>query len=127
MKYDIVIFDFDGTIAESGPGIMGSSRYALRKMGWEVPSDDVLRKFVGPPLYENFRNLCGMNHEQAEQAIADTEEKISELEARMADPDTYKDPAAAQNLAKEHREAQDALEKLYEDWEELSEAVAELP
>jgi len=64
---------------------------------------------------------------QAEQAIADTEEKISGLEARMADPETYKDPSAAQNLAKEHREAQDALEKLYEDWEELSEAVAELP
>ena len=53
--------------------------------------------------------------------------KVKELEARMADPETYKDPAAAQNLAREHRESQDALEKLYEDWEELSEAVAELP
>jgi len=70
LKYDIIIFDFDGTIAESGPGIMGSSRYALRKMGWQIPSDDVLRKFVGPPLYDSFRNLCGMSHEQAEQAIA---------------------------------------------------------
>jgi len=64
---------------------------------------------------------------QAEQAIADTEEKIAELEAQMADPDTYKDAELAQSVAKEHREAQAQLEALYEDWEELSEAVAELP
>ena len=63
---------------------------------------------------------------QAEQAIADTETKIAELEERMGDPETYKDPAAAQALAREHREAQDSLDSLYESWEELSEAVAEL-
>ena len=44
----------------------------------------------------------------------------------MGDPETYKDPAAAQALAREHREAQDSLDSLYESWEELSEAVAEL-
>ncbi len=63
---------------------------------------------------------------QAEQVIADTELKIAELEERMADPETYKDPDAAQTLAREHREAQESLDSLYESWEELSEAVAEL-
>lgn len=63
---------------------------------------------------------------QAEQSIADTETKIAELEARMADPETYRDPNAAQSLARDHREAQAALDRLYEEWEELSEAVAEL-
>jgi ATP-binding cassette subfamily F protein 3 len=63
---------------------------------------------------------------QAEQAISDTEERIAALEERMGDPETYKDPEAAQNLAREHREAQESLDQLYEDWEELSEAVAEL-
>ncbi|MGN0803555.1 MAG: ribosomal protection-like ABC-F family protein [Candidatus Faecivicinus sp.] len=63
---------------------------------------------------------------QAEQAIADAETRIADLEARMADPETYKDPDAAQTLAHDHREAQSSLDRLYEDWEELSEAVAEL-
>ncbi|MBQ9951835.1 MAG: ABC-F family ATP-binding cassette domain-containing protein [Clostridia bacterium] len=63
---------------------------------------------------------------QAEQAISDTEERIAALEERMGDPETYKDPEAAQTLAREHREAQESLDQLYEDWEELSEAVAEL-
>ena len=64
---------------------------------------------------------------KAEQAIADAEERIAQLEARMADPDTYKSPDAAQKLAQEHRDAQEALDALYSDWEELSEAVSELP
>ena len=63
---------------------------------------------------------------QAEQAIADAETQIAQLEARMADPETYRDADAAQSVAKQHREAQAALDGLYEDWEALSEAVAEL-
>ncbi len=63
---------------------------------------------------------------QAEQAIADAEARIADLEARMADPETYKDPDAAQALARDHREAQSSLDRLYEDWEELSEAVGAL-
>ncbi len=63
---------------------------------------------------------------QSEQAIADTETLISNLESQMADPETYKNPDAAQSLARQHREAQETLDKLYETWEELSEAVAEL-
>ena len=63
---------------------------------------------------------------QAEQAIADAEAQIAQLEARMADPETYRDADAAQSVAKQHRETQAALDGLYEDWEALSEAVAEL-
>ena len=66
------------------------------------------------------------NLKLAEQSIADTEAKIAELEARMADPETYRDPDAAQALARDHREAQSTLDRLYEEWEDLSEAVAEL-
>ena len=62
----------------------------------------------------------------AEKAIQDTEGLIAELEEKMGDPESYKDPAFAQELAKNHREAQEKLDSLYEEWEELSEAVAEL-
>ncbi|MBQ3574303.1 MAG: ABC-F family ATP-binding cassette domain-containing protein, partial [Clostridia bacterium] len=62
----------------------------------------------------------------AEKAIQDTEGLIAELEEKMGDPETYKDAAFAQEIAKQHREAQEKLETLYEEWEELSEACAEL-
>lgn len=70
MNYDIVIFDFDGTIAETGRGILRSAGYALEQMGKPVPPDDVLRRFVGPPLFDSFRNFCGLTESEAEQAIA---------------------------------------------------------
>ena len=66
------------------------------------------------------------NLAKTEKAIAETEQKIAALEAQMADPETYKSPDAAQSVAREHKQAQEDLDALYESWEELSEAVAEL-
>ncbi|MBQ8507675.1 MAG: ABC-F family ATP-binding cassette domain-containing protein, partial [Clostridia bacterium] len=61
-----------------------------------------------------------------EDDIANTEENIAALEEKMGDPETYKDPDLAQQTAKNHRDEQEKLDALYELWEELSEAVAEL-
>ena len=62
---------------------------------------------------------------EAERAIADAEARIAGMEARMGDPEIYRDPAAAQALAREHREAKEALDALYEDWAVLEEAAAD--
>lgn len=70
MRYDYYLFDFDGTIAETGEGIRKSVAYSLEKMGWEVPDVSVLNKFIGPPLHYGYINFCGMTEEQAEQAVA---------------------------------------------------------
>ena len=69
MRFDVVAFDFDGTVAESGRGIMASAADALRRMGKAVPGDEVLRKFVGPSLFWSFVELCGLNEEEAERAV----------------------------------------------------------
>lgn len=70
MRYDYYLFDFDGTIAETGEGIRRSVAYSLEKMGWEVPDVSVLNKFIGPPLHYGYINFCGMTEEQAERAVA---------------------------------------------------------
>ena len=64
---------------------------------------------------------------KAEEDIAAAEALIQRLEAQMGDAELYKDPEAAQRVAREHREAQERLEILYEDWEEVAEAAAESP
>ena len=63
------LFDLDGTITDTGPGIMGSVQYALGEMGWPEQSGEFLRQFVGPPLEVSFRDFCGMNAAEAEEAI----------------------------------------------------------
>lgn len=69
MKYKYILFDLDGTITESGTGIINSVEYALKKMSIEVKDKDILKRFIGPPLKDSFMNICGMNVKDAEQAV----------------------------------------------------------
>lgn len=69
-KYKYILFDLDGTITEPFKGISGGIIYALNKFGAEVPDTSILRKFIGPPLRDSFRNFCGFTEEQAEKATA---------------------------------------------------------
>ena len=62
---------------------------------------------------------------QAEADIAATEQLISDLEARMGTPEVYANPEESTRVAREHRQAQEKLDGLYELWEELSEAASE--
>lgn len=68
--YDIILFDLDGTLSDSGPGIMHSVRYALAKYGIEGESEAALRRFVGPPMIESFMRFYGFDREKAKQALA---------------------------------------------------------
>ena len=69
MKYDYYLFDFDGTIADTGEGIRRSVAYALQKMGREVPDTAVLNRFIGPPLHDSYVEAFGMTDDEAEHAI----------------------------------------------------------
>ena len=70
MRWDTVLFDLDGTVTDSEEGIVNSVSYALKRLGREVPSPDMLTTFVGPPLPESFPALCGMNEEETERSPA---------------------------------------------------------
>ena len=64
-KYDLILFDLDGTITDSGEGIINSVQYALDKMGIVEPEPDSLRKFIGPPLIDSFMKYYGLSKEDA--------------------------------------------------------------
>ncbi len=67
--YNNVLFDLDGTLTESAPGIINSVRYTLRRYGLNDPGDGVLKKFIGPPLIDSFVNFCGFSPEKAAEAV----------------------------------------------------------
>lgn len=70
MDYQYILFDLDGTITESEPGIVNSVCYALGKMGIAVADKADLKKFIGPPLVDSMRRFYQMSQEEAEQAVA---------------------------------------------------------
>ncbi len=68
LLYDAVIFDLDGTLTDSQPGIFACTEYALQKMGLPVPPEATLRRFLGPPLADSYMKYCGMTEKQAAYA-----------------------------------------------------------
>lgn len=69
-KYEVVLFDLDGTLTDSKPGITKSVRYALEKMGIIENDLDQLEHFVGPPLLDSFKRSYGFDEEKAGIAVA---------------------------------------------------------
>lgn len=63
--YRYIFFDLDGTLTDSKEGIFNCVRYALEKMGEPIPTDDVLKNFIGPPLHDSYIRYCGFTREQA--------------------------------------------------------------
>ena len=63
-----ILFDLDGTLTDSGEGIMNCAKLALTHYNLPIPSEAELRTFVGPPLHESFIRF-GVPAEEAENAI----------------------------------------------------------
>ena len=69
MRFDYYLFDFDGTIADTGEGIRNSVADSLRRLGRPVPGRAILDRFVGPPLHDSYIEHCGMTEAEADEAI----------------------------------------------------------
>lgn len=67
--YQTILFDLDGTLTDSGQGILNSVAYALEKMGIEEPDTANLNRFIGPPLYESFSRFYQLNPEDTQSAV----------------------------------------------------------
>ena len=52
MAMKSVLFDLDGTLTDSGEGIINCAALALEHFGLPVPSREEMRVFVGPPLHD---------------------------------------------------------------------------
>lgn len=68
-KYDIALFDLDGTISQSAEGIKYCLKKTLDIMEKEHPDLSDYSKYIGPPLLFTFQNLCGLTPEEAQKAV----------------------------------------------------------
>ena len=68
-KYDVILFDLDGTLTDPGIGITNSVMHALKKYGIEVEDRASLYKFIGPPLIDSFEKYFGFSHEEAVKSV----------------------------------------------------------
>ena len=68
-NYRCILWDLDGTLTLSHPGIYNCMRYALEKLGKPEPKDEQLRLCVGPPLDWSFETLFGLSKEETQKGV----------------------------------------------------------
>lgn len=68
-KYDVALFDLDGTVSQSALGIRLCIQKTLDKMNKPHPDLSDYSKFIGPPLVHTFRDLCGLSESEAQTAV----------------------------------------------------------
>ena len=68
-RFKYILFDFDGTVTESAPGITRSVQNALRSVGIIEPDLKKLERFVGPPLSWSFNAYYGLSEEEVRHCI----------------------------------------------------------
>jgi phosphoglycolate phosphatase len=65
-----LIFDFDGTLADTQRGILATAQEVLRRMGYAPADEQALAATIGLPLKENFTRGAGLSEEEADRAVA---------------------------------------------------------
>jgi phosphoglycolate phosphatase len=66
----LVLFDMDGTLVDSTPGIWASVRVAAAGLGLPEPTPEQLRALVGPPLQDGFASVLGLGGDDVDRAVA---------------------------------------------------------
>lgn len=68
-KYQLILFDLDGTLTDPKKGITKSVQYALARFGIYEEDLDNLKKFIGPPLKNSFMEYYSFDEKKAWQAV----------------------------------------------------------
>ena len=71
MVYKTVLFDFDGTLFDTSPGILRCMRAALEKNGYDAHTREWLKRFIGPPVIPALKEFYGMDDAEAEKVKSD--------------------------------------------------------
>ena len=69
MEQKQILFDLDGTLTDSGPGIMNCAVAAFREFGCPIPDEKAMRTIIGPPLRDSFLRF-GVPGEKLDEAVA---------------------------------------------------------
>ncbi len=73
----LVLFDLDGTLVDSSPGIHAAVRYAAAALGRPEPTARQLRGMVGPPLQDGFALILGVPVGDVPRAVAAYRERYA--------------------------------------------------
>ncbi len=84
-KYQIAIFDLDGTLMDTGIGVLSSVRHVIKIKDLPELSEEQIQSFVGPPVQVSFQNVYGMSKENAWECADIFREQYKNVDLLKAD------------------------------------------
>lgn len=85
MKH-LILFDLDGTLVETGPGILYALKQAFRQHRLPVPPDASLHRFIGPKLEDSFRDFAGLDQTMVPRMVDTFRVHYQQQGIRMGGP-----------------------------------------
>lgn len=70
-KYEIAVFDVDGTLLNTKEGVLASVKEVILKHGLDMPSEEVLDTFIGPPIQDSLARTFDLDKEKADELAAE--------------------------------------------------------
>lgn len=64
-----ILFDFDGTIADTAPGIVATMTETFRQMKLPIPTEEAMRQTIGIPLGPSLQHLNNLSEKKTKEAV----------------------------------------------------------
>lgn len=85
-KYDLVIFDVDGTMLDTTEGVISSVKYTIDKFGLDKLSEEKLSAFIGPPIQDSFALNYGLDGEILQELATVFRDRYKDFDLLKAKP-----------------------------------------
>lgn len=69
IQYKLILFDFDGTIADTSLGILDAHKYTIKQMGLKIPSEEEIYGYIGFSLLDIYTKKVKLDEKDAREAI----------------------------------------------------------
>lgn len=82
----VAIFDVDGTLLDTTEGVLSSVRYTIETHKLDMPSEEELKKFIGPPIQDSFQRVYGFEKEKLQELATTFRNRYKDTDLLKAAP-----------------------------------------
>lgn len=85
-RFDVVVFDVDGTLLDTTEGMIASVEYTVNKFGLEPLTETEIKKFIGPPIQDSFANRYGLEGDKLQELADCFRQRYKDVDLMKAQP-----------------------------------------
>ncbi len=85
-RYDLVVFDVDGTLLDTTQGVLSGVKYTIEKMGYPELKEEQMKSFIGPPIQDSFARTYGLQGPVLQELATIFRDRYSQADLLKAVP-----------------------------------------